>query len=118
MSGLDPRVRAWRQDLQRIPETAFEEHETNAYVAQVLADIGFDVITGVGGTGLVGALTRGSSVRAVALRSELDALPITEESGVEHPSAHPGRTHACGHDGHMAMLLGAAARLADEGPDL
>jgi hippurate hydrolase len=115
VSSLDPRVGAWRQDLHRIPETAFEEHETSAYVARVLTDLGFDVITGVGGTGLVGSLTRGSSVRAVALRSELDALPISEESGVEHPSEHPGRMHAGGHDGHMAMLLGAAARLADEG---
>lgn len=112
---LDPRVLTWRHDLHRIPETAFEEHQTSAYVARVLTDLGYDVTTGIGGTGLVGSLTRGSSGSAVALRSELDGLPITEHSGVEHPSEHPGRMHACGHDGHMAMLLGAAARLADEG---
>ena len=115
MTSLDPRIRTWRQDLHRIPETAFEEAKTSAYVARVLSDFGYDVVTGIGGTGLVGSLTRGSSSRAVALRSELDALPITEESGVEHPSEHSGRMHACGHDGHMAMLLGAAARLAEQG---
>ena len=111
---LDPRLLAWRHALHRIPETAFEEHKTSAYVARVLTDFGYDVVTGIGGTGLVGSLTRGSSGRAVALRSELDALPITEDSGVEHPSEHPGTMHACGHDGHMAMLLGAAAHLAEK----
>lgn len=112
---LDLRVVTWRHDLHRIPETAFEEHKTGAYVARVLSDLGYEVTAGIGGTGLVGSLTRGSSARAIALRSELDGLPIPEQSGVEHPSEHPGRMHACGHDGHMAMLLGAAARLAEEG---
>jgi hippurate hydrolase len=113
--GLDPRVLTWRHDLHRIPETAFEEHQTSAYVTRVLTDLGYEVTTGIGGTGLVGSLTRGTSGRAVALRSELDALPIHEGSGVEYASQHPGAMHACGHDGHMAMLLGAAARLAEEG---
>jgi hippurate hydrolase len=113
--NVDPRVLTWRRDLHRIPETAFEEHQTSAYVARVLTQLGYEVTTGIGGTGLVGSLTRGTSGRAVALRSELDALPIQEDSGVEPPSEHPGRMHACGHDGHMAMLLGAAARLAEEG---
>jgi Peptidase family M20/M25/M40 len=112
---LDPRLLAWRHALHRIPETAFEEHKTSAYVARVLTDLGYDVVTDIGGTGLVGSLTQGSSGRAVALRSELDALPITEDSGAEHPSKHPGTMHACGHDGHLAMLLGAAAHLAEEG---
>jgi hippurate hydrolase len=110
----DERLRGWRHDLHRIPETAFNEHETAAYVARVLTDLGYDVVTGVGGTGVVGSLRDGSSRRAVALRSELDALPITEKSGVAYSSKHPGVMHACGHDGHMAMLLGAAARLAEE----
>jgi hippurate hydrolase len=114
-AGFDARLRGWRHDLHRIPETAFEEHKTSAYIARVLTDLGYEVATGIGGTGLVGSLTRGTSGRGVALRSELDALPITDRSGVEYPSEHPGRTHACGHDGHMAMLLGAAARLAEEG---
>lgn len=108
------RARDWRRELHRIPETAFGEHETGAYVAGVLRDLGFDVATGVGGTGVVGSLTRGSG-RTVGLRSELDALPISEESGVPYASRNPGAMHACGHDGHMAMLLGAAAVLAEEG---
>jgi amidohydrolase len=110
----DARLRGWRHDLHRIPETAFTEHKTAAHVARVLTDLGYDVVTGVGGTGLVGSLTHGSSRHAVALRSELDALPMTEQSGVAYTSQHPGAMHACGHDGHMAMLLGAAARLAEE----
>jgi len=99
--------------LHRIPETAFCEHETGAYVARVLRDLGYDVTAGIGGTGLVASLTRGTSGRIVGLRSELDALPITEDSGVTYVSRKPGAMHACGHDGHMAMLLGAAALLAD-----
>jgi hippurate hydrolase len=98
-----------------MPETAFSERETSAYVAKVLRELGYDVATGIGGTGLVGSLTRGTSNRTVGLRSELDALPIPEQSGVEYASRNPGAMHACGHDGHMAMLLGAAALLAEEG---
>ncbi len=111
-AGLDPRVVAWRHELHRIPETAFAEHATSAYVARVLADLGFDVATGIGGTGVVGSMTRGTSDRAIGLRSELDALPIDERSGLSYASQHPGAMHACGHDGHMAMLLGAAATIA------
>ncbi len=115
MSALDSRTRSWRHDLHRIPETAFAEHQTSAYVARVLRELGYEVTTGVGGTGLVGSLTRGTSGRAVGLRSELDALPIQEGTGLAYASAHPGSMHACGHDGHMAMLLGAAAALAEDG---
>ena len=102
------------RDLHQIPETAFEEHETSTYVARALRDLGYDVTAGIGGTGLVGSLTRGSSGRAVGLRSELDGLPLTEHSSIDHPSRHPGRMHACGHDGHLAMVLGAAATLAED----
>ena len=111
----DPRVRQWRHQLHRIPETAFGEHATAAYVADVLAGLGFDVTRGVGGTGVVGSLTRGTSARTVGLRCELDALPIPESSGLPYASTHPGCMHACGHDGHMAMVLGAAAALAEQG---
>lgn len=111
----DALFREWRHHLQRIPETAFNEHRTSAYVAAVLTKLGFEVVTGIGGTGVVGSLTRGRSGRVVGLRSELDALPITEESGVEYASTNPGTMHACGHDGHIAMLLGAAAVLAEKG---
>ncbi len=113
--SLIARARRWRHDLHRIPETAFSEHETRPYVARVLRELGYDVAVGIGGTGLVASLTRGTSGRTVGLRSELDALPITEESGVDYVSGNPGAMHACGHDGHMAMLLGAAALLAEEG---
>ncbi len=113
----DPRVRQWRHDLHRIPETAFAEHATAAYVAAVLADLGFEVATGVGGTGVVASLRRGSGPRSVGLRCELDALPIEERSGLAYASVHPGAMHACGHDGHMAVLLGAAAALAEQGFD-
>lgn len=111
----DARVVRWRHKLHRIPEAAFAEHATSAYVAEQLRALGFDVATGIGGTGVVGSLTRGGSGRAIGLRSELDALPIAEDNGPEYTSTHEGRKHACGHDGHMAMLLGAAAALAEEG---
>jgi hippurate hydrolase len=114
-AGLEAQLRSWRYHLHRIPETAFNEHRTSAYVVAVLRELGFDVATGIGGTGVVGSLTRGRSSRVVGLRSELDALPISEESGVEYASTHHGTMHACGHDGHMAMLLGAAAVLAQQG---
>jgi amidohydrolase len=113
----DPRVVRWRHDLHRIPETAFAEHATAAYVADVLTALGFDVATGVGGTGVVASLRRGSSPRSVGLRCELDALPIQERSGLAYASVHPGAMHACGHDGHMAIVLGAAAALAEQGFD-
>ena len=112
---LDTRVRRWRRELHGIPETAFEERATAAYVAAVLEELGFAVARGIGGTGVVGSLTRGGAGRAVGLRAELDALPIDEVPGRAHGSRHAGRMHACGHDGHMAMVLGAAAELALNG---
>ena len=112
---LDTRVRRWRRELHGIPETAFEERATAAYVAAVLEELGFAVARGIGGTGVVGSLTRGEAGRAVGLRAELDALPIDEVPGRAHGSRHAGRMHACGHDGHMAMVLGAAAELAANG---
>ncbi|MFP5346435.1 MAG: amidohydrolase [Actinomycetes bacterium] len=113
--ALDARLRTWRHHLHRIPEVAFTEHKTSAYVAAALTELGFEVATGIGGTGVLGSLTRGTSRRAVGLRCELDGLPIWEESGLEYASTHPGTMHACGHDGHMAMLLGTAAVLAEDG---
>jgi amidohydrolase len=113
--GSDPRLRAWRRHLHRLPETAFGEHLTSAYVATELRTLGFEVATGIGGTGVVGSLTRGRPGQAVGLRCELDGLPISENSGVAYASMHPGSMHACGHDGHMAMMLGAAAVLAEAG---
>jgi hippurate hydrolase len=115
VTAVDAQLRRWRHALHRIPETAFTEHATSGYVATELRALGFDVVTGVGGTGVVGSLTRGGSRQAVGLRCELDALPIPEGSGLAYASTHDGRMHACGHDGHMAMVLGAAAALAADG---
>jgi amidohydrolase len=110
----EEQLRAWRHHLHRHPETAFEEAVTSDSVAAVLADLGYDVVRGLGGTGLVASLTKGESPRAVGLRADMDGLPITEVAGREHGSATTGRMHACGHDGHMAMVLGAAAALASQ----
>ena len=112
---LDTRLRAWRHHLHQHPETAFAEHETAAYVAGVLEELGFVVTRGIGGTGVVGSLRRGASDRAVGLRADMDALPLDEVGTHSHASRNGGTMHACGHDGHMAMVLGAAAVLADEG---
>ncbi|NLG23198.1 MAG: amidohydrolase [Actinomycetales bacterium] len=112
---LGTRLRAWRHHLHRHPETAFAEELTSDYVAGVLTEMGYAVARGIGGTGLVASLTRGTSGRAVGLRADMDGLPIQEVPGRPHGSVHDGRMHACGHDGHLAMVLGAAAVLAEEG---
>jgi amidohydrolase len=104
---------AWRQDIHRNPETAFEEHRTAETVAGKLASFGIEVHRGLAGTGVVGTLRAGSSNRAIALRADLDALHIQEKNGFAHASCVPGKMHACGHDGHTAMLLGAARYLAE-----
>ena len=106
----------WRRDLHTHPEFGFEVPRTAAFVAETLRDLGFDeVVEGVGGSGVVGTLRRGTGQLAIALRADMDALRIEEKAEHEHRSRHPGLTHACGHDGHTAMLLGAAKLLAGEG---
>ena len=102
-----------RRDLHQHPELAFEEHRTAGLVAERLRGLGYAVTTGVGGTGVVA--TRGAAGRCVLLRSDMDALPIEEANDVPYRSRHPGRMHACGHDGHVAMGLEAARRLAGIG---
>jgi amidohydrolase len=114
-SDLAERMLAWRRDLHRHPEFGFEERRTAAFVARTLRELGLEVGEGIGGTGVVGTLRRGSSNRAMALRADMDALRITEASALEWASQTPGGMHACGHDGHTAMLLGAARLLAEEG---
>ncbi|MEO8485887.1 MAG: M20 aminoacylase family protein [Betaproteobacteria bacterium] len=111
-AALEPELRGWRRHLHAHPETAFEEKETAAFVAAKLREIGLDVHTGLAGTGVVGVLKQGSSHEAVGLRADLDALHIHEMTGAPHASKHEGRMHACGHDGHTTMLLGAAKALA------
>lgn len=109
-------LRAWRRDFHQHPEFGFEEHRTSRLVAERLRGFGFDeVVEGVGGTGVVATLRRGSGNRAIALRADMDALRIPEQSALPWRSQAPGVMHACGHDGHTTMLLGAAKRLAAEG---
>ena len=112
VADLLPELVALRHDLHAHPELAFGEHRTAAIVAQALRAIGLEVHEGIGGTGVVGVLRQGSSPRSVGLRADMDALPITELSGVAHTSTHAGIHHGCGHDGHTSMLLGAARQLA------
>ena len=103
---------AWRRDLHAHPELGFEETRTAALVAERLASWGIDVHRGVGRTGVVGVLRNGASPRTIGLRADMDALPILEANAFAHRSTHAGRMHACGHDGHTTMLLGAAQHLA------
>jgi len=109
-------MRDWRHDLHAHPEFGFQEKRTSAVVADRLRAFGFDdVAEGVGGTGVVGTLKRGAGNRAIALRADMDALLINEQGNHAYRSQTPGVMHACGHDGHTAMLLGAARLLAEEG---
>lgn len=114
-SALEQEMTAWRRDLHAHPEFGFEERRTAAFVAERLRAFGIEVAEGIGGTGVVGTLRRGSGNRAVALRADMDALRITEQGSLAHASRTSGTMHACGHDGHTAMLLGAARLLAGEG---
>lgn len=101
-----------RHQLHAFPELAYEEHQTAALVANVLRECGVEVHCGIGGTGVVGLIRGGSSSRMIALRADMDALPIAEANAFEHRSRTTGVMHACGHDGHTVMLLGAAQYLA------
>ena len=103
---------AWRRDIHAHPELGFEEQRTSDLVAQKLEEFGIEVTRGIGKTGLVGRLRVGNSPRAVGLRADMDCLPILEANEFGHRSTAPGRMHACGHDGHTTMLLGAAKHLA------
>jgi hippurate hydrolase len=112
IAALDAEMRAWRHHIHAHPETAFEEKETGAFVADKLRAFGLEVHTGLAGTGVVGVLRNGSSSEAVGFRADLDALHIHEKSGVAHASQVEGKMHACGHDGHTTMLLAAARAIA------
>ncbi len=105
-------IRGWRHHIHRHPELAFQEAGTAAFIAGLLRDWGYDVADCVGGTGIVASLSSGSSGRAIGLRADMDALPMDEDTDAAHRSLVPGVSHMCGHDGHSAMLLGAARHLA------
>lgn len=115
--GLSPEVIseavAWRRHLHQHPELANQERQTADFVARQLSGFGLKVHQGLGGTGVVGTLSRGTSGRAIGIRTDMDALPIHEANDVPYASAHPGVMHACGHDGHVAIALAAARACAD-----
>ncbi len=104
---------SWRRHLHAHPELGFEERRTADFVAAKLREFGLDVHVGIGGTGVVGVLRVGNETRAIGLRADMDALPIDERNVFDHRSRHDGVMHACGHDGHTTMLLGAARYLAE-----
>src|ERR1700761_6819325 len=118
-ADLQPEIQAWRRDIHEHPELGYEERRTSAFVAERLREFGCDqVVTGLGGTGVV-AVIKGrkpggsGDVKAIGLRADMDALPIEEATGLPYASKTAGKMHACGHDGHTAMLLGAAQYLAE-----
>lgn len=105
-------IAAVRRDIHAHPELCFEEQRTSDVIAKQLTDWGIPIHRGLGTTGVVAILQSGTSDRAVGLRADIDALPMTEKNTFAHASKHPGKMHACGHDGHTAMLLAAAKHLA------
>ena len=115
LEELQPEMQSWRRDFHAHPEIAFEEHRTAQIVAEKLESFGIEVETGLAGTGVVGTLKKGTGNRSIGLRADLDALLINEANDFEHKSKTPGKMHACGHDGHTTMLLGAAKYLAEKG---
>ena len=113
---LHAEITEWRRDIHMHPELLFETHRTSALVAEKLQSFGCDeVVTGIGRTGVVGVIKGKSdtSGKVIGLRADMDALPILEETGLDYASKTPGSMHACGHDGHTAMLLGAAKYLSE-----
>jgi amidohydrolase len=119
VADLQPNIMAWRRDLHAHPEVLYDVHRTAAFVAERLRAFGCDeVATGLGRTGVVGVIkgrqpAAGADVKVIGLRADMDALPIEEQTNLAYASKTPGKMHACGHDGHTAMLLGAAQYLAD-----
>ena len=105
-------ITALRRDIHAHPELCFEEKRTSEVIATALAGWGIEVHRGLGKTGVVGVIRNGSGTRSIGLRADIDALPMTEHNRFPHASKHPGRMHACGHDGHTAMLLAAAKHLS------
>lgn len=111
-ADLHQKLTAWRRHLHAHPELSLHEKATSAFVQARLAELGIPFTAGIGGHGVVATLSRGSAQGRVGLRADMDALPITEMTGLDYASRNPGIMHACGHDGHTASLLGAAALLA------
>ena len=119
VADLQPDIQAWRREIHQHPELLYDTHWTSAFVADKLREFGCDeVATGLGRTGVVGVIkgrkpAGTGEVKVIGLRADMDALPIEEATGLPYASQTPGKMHACGHDGHTAMLLGAARYLAE-----
>src|SRR3989440_12198667 len=118
VADLQPDIQAWRRDIHEHPELLYDVHRTAAFVADRLREFGCDeVVTGVGQTGVVGVIKgnkpAGEGLKVIGLRADMDALPVEEQTNLPYASKIPGKMHACGHDGHTAMLLGAARYLAE-----
>jgi amidohydrolase len=113
IAGMRADLIRWRRDFHAHPELGFEETRTSDLIAERLAAFGIDVHRGIGRTGVVGTLRPGTSRRSLGLRADMDALPIQEQNSFEYRSRYDGKMHACGHDGHTTMLLGAARYLAE-----
>ncbi len=118
VADLQPEIQAWRRNIHEHPELLYDVHRTAAFVAERLREFGCDeVATGLGKTGVVGVIKgrkpANGGVKVIGLRADMDALPIEEETNLPYASKTPGKMHACGHDGHTAMLLGAARYLAE-----
>jgi hippurate hydrolase len=112
IAAVQDEMTEWRRDIHAHPELGFEETRTSDIVAEKLESFGLEVHRGLGKTGVVASLRIGNSPRAIGLRADMDALPIQEENGFDYRSRHDGKMHACGHDGHTTMLLGAARHLS------
>jgi hippurate hydrolase len=104
-------MRIWRQYLHQIPELAYQETQTSQFIADKLTDFGLKVHQGLAKTGVVATLSAGNSNKRIALRADMDGLPIQEQNSFAHKSRHANTMHACGHDGHSTMLLAAARYL-------
>ena len=111
---IQKKITEIRHHIHMHPELALEEHETSDYIASILEELGLEVTRGIGGTGVVATLTAGTGGKMIGLRADMDALPITEKNDLPYKSIYPGKMHGCGHDSHVASLIGAAMLLRED----
>ena len=115
IQDLIPTMKKWRQTIHSFPEIAYEEYKTAEFIEKKLKEFGIKVVKNIGKTGLVGILEgKNNSSKSIGLRADMDALPMDEKTNLSYSSKNLGRMHACGHDGHVTMLLGAAKILSED----
>ena len=115
IQDLIPTMKKWRQTIHSFPEIAYEEYKTAEFIEKKLKEFGIKVIKNIGKTGLVGILEgKKKSNKSIGLRADMDALPMDEKTNLSYSSKNLGKMHACGHDGHVTMLLGAAKILSED----